>query len=81
MLTATSFLFCTEGELQEVKAKECSYLSYRELCLVCPKCGEPVILSSLYSEKQRPHFKHRKLSGEAEAGGLWGILFMREGGY
>ena len=64
MLTATSFLFSTEEELQEVRAEECSYLSYKELCLVCPKCGEPVILSSLYSEKQRPHFKHRKLLGD-----------------
>jgi hypothetical protein len=70
MLTATSFLFSTEKEIQEVKAEECTYLSYKELCLVCPKCGEPVILASLYSEKQRPHFKHRQYKGEGNEGAL-----------
>lgn len=57
MLTATSFLF-KEGE--EVSARVCDYLSYKDLCLLCPKCREPVILASRYSDIQTPHFRHRR---------------------
>lgn len=58
MLTATSFLF-KEGE--EVSARICDYLSYKDLCLLCPICREPVILASRFSDKQTPHFRHRRL--------------------
>ena len=53
-----------------VEAEDCDYLAYKQLLLVCPKCGEPVYLAS--GKIVSAHFKHFKnpdLVCEIKSGG------------